>query len=356
MRRLFYIFSLVLASAIAMNSCMKDDMRPVTDFDTGNRGVFVVCEGNFMYGNASLSYYNKDLKSVENTIFLRANGIPLGDVAQSMVINDSTAWVIVNNSGKVYALDSKTFKYKGKITGLVSPRYMQFISTDKAYITDLYSKCIYVVNPVTYSIIKTINIDNNSNEYYRHSSEQIVFSGSKMFVNSWSYDNKILVINTLTDELEDSVEVLKQPRKIVIDKNEKLWVLCDGGYSGSDYAGDAGIVKIDCSSLQTEQTFLFADGSKAVDMKTNKTGDTIYFINGNIYRFPVTATSLPNEAYIEAGNKNFYAIGPDPENSDLYVSDAVDYMQSGVVYRFNSSAVCTDTFNVGIIPNSFVFK
>ena len=65
-----------------------------------------------------------------------------------------------------------------------------------------------------------------------------------MFVNSWSYDNKILVINTLTDELEDSVEVLKQPRKIVVDKNEKLWVLCDGGYAGSDYTGDAGIVKI----------------------------------------------------------------------------------------------------------------
>jgi len=31
-------------------------------------------------------------------------------------------------------------------------------------------------------------------------------------------------------------------------------------------------------------------------------------------------------------------------------------MQSGVIYRYNSNLHCVDSFAVGIIPNSFVFK
>jgi len=356
MKRRKYILSFAIAAGMLLTGCMKDDMRPVTEFDAGDGGVFIVCEGNFMYGNASLSYYDKNKKSVENTVFLRANGFPLGDVAQCLSINDSVAWIVVNNSGKIYAIDVNTFKYKGKITGLVSPRYMQFVSPDKAYVTDMYGKCIYVVNPQTYSVTKTIDISDNSNEYNRHSSEQMVFCDDFMFVNSWSYDNKILIINTANDELVDSIEVLKQPRKMVIDKNKNLWVLCDGGYSGSSYFGDAGIVKINTETLNIEQTLKFKVGSKAIDLKINKTGDTLYYLNEHVWRMPVTANNLPEEEYINAAGRNFYALGCDPENSDLYVSDAVDHMQSGVVYRYNSAKECIDSFSVGIIPNSFVFK
>ncbi len=356
MIRVKYILVLIIAAGMFFSGCMKDDMRPITEFDAGDGGVFIVCEGNFMYGNASLSYYNKNDKTIENTVFLRANGIPLGDVAQSLTIYDSTAWIVLNNSGKIYAIDINTFKVRGKITGLTSPRYMQIVSPTKAYISDMYSKCIYVVNPQTYSIISTINIDDNSGEYYRHSSEQIVFCDNKLFINSWSYDNKILVINTINDELIDSIEVLKQPRKIVLDKNKDLWVLCDGGNPESEYNGEAGIVKINTTSLAIEQSFIFTDDSKATDMKINKTGDTIYYINTDIFRFPITTTNLPEQEYIKSDGNNFYAIGIDPDNSNLYISDAVDYMQSGVIYRFNANALCVDTFDVGIIPNSFVFK
>ncbi len=347
-------FALLVMSLFT--SCMKDDMRPITEFNTGSAGVFIVCEGNFMYGNSSLSYYDSKKRENENTVFLRANGIPLGDVAQSLTINDSTAWIVINNSGKVYAIDVNTFKIKGKITGLTSPRYMRFISPDKAYISDMYAKIIYVVNPQTYSITNTISIHDSEGLYYRHSSEQMIIFENKMFVNSWSYDNKILVIDTDNDKLTDTIEVLKQPRKIVADKNKKLWVLCDGGFPGSEYTGDCGIVRIDMENHQIEETFLLEKSGIASDMQINKTGDTIFLINGDVYRFPVTTNQLPTNAWIEAGNRNLFAIGQDPGDYNIYISDAVDYMQSGVIYRYNPNAQCTDTFTVGITPNSFVFK
>jgi glutamine cyclotransferase len=356
MRRTIQILFIVMTTLLIFCGCMKDNMHPITEFNTSNDGVFIVCEGNFMYGNASLSYYDKNNRNIENTVFLKANGIPLGDVAQCLTINGSTAWIVINNSGKIYAIDINNFKYKGKITGLTSPRYMQFINPNKAYVTDMYSKCIYIVDPNTYSVTNTININDNSETYYRHSSEQIVFCDDYMFVNSWSYDNKILIINTLTDELVDSIEVLNQPRKIVLDNNKKLWVLCDGGYDGSSFYGEAGILKINSNTFEIEQTLTFQIGSKAIDLKINSTGDTIFFINNHIYRMSINQNFLPEEEYINSNGHNFYALGCDPDNSDLYVSDAVDYMQSGVIYRYNSSAECIDSFSVGIIPNSFVFK
>ncbi len=90
-------------------------------------GLFITCEGNFMYGNASLSYYNIEERKVENRVFRRANGADLGDVAQSMTIHDGRGYVVVNNSGIVFIIDPDTFVITGTIEGLTSPRYIHFV-------------------------------------------------------------------------------------------------------------------------------------------------------------------------------------------------------------------------------------
>ena len=71
----------------ALGGCMKWDYGRTEDFSATERGLFIVNEGMFQYGNATLSYYDPETKTVENEVFHRANAFKLGDVAQYLGMN-----------------------------------------------------------------------------------------------------------------------------------------------------------------------------------------------------------------------------------------------------------------------------
>ncbi|MFO7863641.1 MAG: YncE family protein, partial [Salinivirgaceae bacterium] len=65
----------MVLSLLAFLSCMDDDQWYTSStYNEPEKGVFIVNEGNFMYDNASLSYYLPDSLSVLNTVFKEANG------------------------------------------------------------------------------------------------------------------------------------------------------------------------------------------------------------------------------------------------------------------------------------------
>lgn len=220
-------------------SCMEDyGPLETTEFDMSidgeadgvtGKGLFITNEGNFMYGNASLSYYDPVNRHVENEVFVRANGMLLGDVAQSMVIRNGIGWIVVNNSGVIFAIDINTFKEVGRITGFTSPRYIHFLSDEKAYVTQIWDPRIYIINPKEYRITGYIETDMN---FETGSTEQMVQYDKYVFTNCWSYQNRILVIDTETDTVCDHITVGIQPTSLVMDKYNKIWTVTDGGYRG----------------------------------------------------------------------------------------------------------------------------
>ncbi len=365
MRVLLYI----LFSLLMFLSCMNDDV--LQDFErlnlnVKNKAVFISNEGNFMYGNASLSYYNPDTKEVINDVFYNTNALPLGDVAQSVCIHDSLAYIVVNNSGKIYVINSNSFKYVNKITGLVSPRNIFFVDDNKAYISDLYSKKIYIYDKQINQIIGNINIDNGNTEFSQHNSEMFVKVGDKVYVNSWSYDNKVLVINSKTDVLIDSISVGKQPNSMVVDKNNCLWVLSDGGFSGSSFGQEkASLSIINTNNDSIINKLIFSDiNASPSHLCINSTKDSLFFIygswsgnvsNSGIYTMSIYDTELPELPLIPGGNKRIYGLSVSFDN-EIYFSDALDFSQNGVVYRYTTNAQAIDTFKVGINPGGFAFK
>lgn len=328
-------------------ACRKDKPKDLLqpNISIVANGVYITNEGNFMFGNAKVSYYNPTQTMATEDLFQPANNRPLGDVCQSMCLFNGKAYLVINNSNKIEVVNSQTFVSSAVITGFTSPRYFLPVSNNKGYVTDLTSNNIAVVDLSSNTIIKKIPCNGWT--------EELVLSYGKAFVTNQRRD-KVYVINTSTDMLIDSIAVGYASNSIKEDKNGKLWVLCGGNKTNNI---NASLHRINPITNLVEQTFTFSNSTDSPwRLDINGTNDTLYFLNKGVYRIAINSASLPTIPFISQVNNNFYGLGIDPTSGIIYVADAVDYVQRGVIYRYNSNGTLINTFLAGIIPSDFYFK
>lgn len=334
---------------------MKWDYRLEEEFNEPVPGLFIVNEGNFQYGNASLSFYNPVTGEVINEIFIKANGYKLGDVAQSMTVHDDTGWIVVNNSHVIFAIDTGTFKEKGRVEDLTSPRYIHFVNEEKAYVTQIWDNRIFIVNPQTYRITGYITVPGMTME--SGSTERMVQLGKYVYVNCWSYQNCILKIDSTTDEIVDRLEVGIQPEGLALDCNGKLWTTTDGGYDGSPYGyEEPKLVRIDTETFTIEKQWSFPLGHTLRDLQTNGTKDRLYWIDDDVWCMDVNTVTLPEMPCIKSRGTIYYGLTVSPLDDSIYVADAIDYQQAGTIYRYDRDGIKTGEFNVGVNPGAFAWK
>ncbi|MBC8319509.1 MAG: YncE family protein [Bacteroidetes bacterium] len=343
------IFLLIIVQLISCTG--KEDIDPDT-IQIEEGGVFILNEGNFSAANSSLSYYFPATSEINNNLFYQVNDVPLGDVAQSMTINKNIVYLIINNSGNVYGINRETLEFEGKISGLISPREMVFINDQKAYISDLYSTAITIVNPENFEITGNIEIGK--------SSECMVKSGNRILVANWSaynqtgINNTIMVIDTETDALIDSIVVGIEPNSVVIDRDELLWVMCSGGFMNDELPT---LWKINPGTLEVEKALTFTNILQSPDnLCINGTLDTLYFLNKGVFCMSVYDQELPDDTIISEDDNNYYAVGIDPVTNEIYVSDVLDYNQNGMVFRYSPTGNLISSFEAGIIPGCFEFN
>ncbi|MGZ3862779.1 MAG: YncE family protein [Bacteroidia bacterium] len=336
----------ILLMAGVVSSCKKD-IPPKRASSTGSistvKKLLICNEGNFGSGNSTISLYDPSGGSIVYDAYAPANSNQyIGDVVQSGKLFAEKYFWVVNNSGKVVVTD-KNFIKLSSITGFISPRYMEIVSNNKAYVSNLQlnsaaANYIQVFDLNSNTISKNIRLDGWT--------EEMVQSYGKVYVCN-QRRNYVYVINSSTDAVVDSIYVNATSACIVKDKNEKLWVSCN-----ADAANNvpARLLRIDPVADTVEADISLQTTSNSVSrLKINSAGNILYYMMNDIFKFPITATT-PSSAFIAQGNRAFYGLCVDPADETIYVSDAIDFNQDGNVLRYKSDGTYVNTFKAGVSP------
>ena len=334
---------LLLLSCTRLSELPQDNLNPLLP---NGAGLFLINEGNFRLGNGSLSFYSYDSAKIYNNIFSKVNNRILGDVPNSMKTYGDFLYIIVNNSGKIEIVNKNTMKSVKTITGLISPRNIAFVDTRKAYVTSMYSDSITIIDLNSNSISGYINI--------RRTSEAIEVAGQKAFVAEWFGGKEVMVINTVNNKVIDSTEVGMEPESMVLDRNNTLWVLCNGGWERTNYAE---LIGLNTLSSNVQKRFIFPTRLASPScLQINGKGDTLYYLENGVKYFPVNARELPSVPLISEEDHIFYKLGIDPVNSDIFITDAVDYQQKGFLLHYKHDGTFISQYQASILPGLMCFK
>lgn len=346
-RFLLFLNVLVFFFFTACSDDVDDTTTPPVDIGFTN-GVFILNEGNFQSGDASIDFLHKADMTISESIFSTANNLPLGDVAQSMTIFDGNAYIVVNNSSKIEVVNAETFVSVATIEGLTSPRYILPVGEQKAYVSDLFSGSISIVNLMTNTVTGSIPLAGWS--------EEMLLSGGEVFVTSICSEY-LYVIDVATDAVTDSVAIGYAANSLELDKNGNLWVLASGDLIPCWGVESQGIfpqlTQLDPFSKTIFQTWTFDNGAPS-DLSINGEGDQLYFIHQGIHTMNIDAANLPTAPLIDAENANLYSLEIDPQTENIYSSDA-SFDQKGAILQYQADGTLLNTFVGGIGTGQFYF-
>ncbi len=338
-KKLFYLTIITF-----MFSCKKEEEAIITTpFEAEHGSVYISNEGNFQSGNATVTYFNPANKIINDNPFKQVNNQSLGDICQSMNIINGKLYIVVNNSGKIEICDPYSLKKELTISGLTSPRYIFPVNSSKAYVTDAYSNHISILNLNNHSISGTIAINGWT--------EQLLLKNNKIFVTNTS-TNYLYIINPDTDLLTDSIFISKGANSILEDLNGKIWILCGGDYLNTY---NATLYRINPDNKQVENSFAFSTGEFPSRLCINSSGDSLYYINNSVYKMGIEELSRPALPFIASSGNNFYGLAVDKSKNEIYVSDAIDFIQKGKIFRYRPDGSVIENFLAGIIPGDFIF-
>lgn len=348
---------LLISSMILAVSCVDDkpEQPEPNNNNSSGRKVFIANEGSLGNGNASFSFYNIDKDSIYNNIYENANGQGLGDVFQSMLIDNDRIYLAINNSDKVAVIDKTTYKLTGNIS-VPKPRYLLKLNADKMYVSSLYNAQINIVNPSSLQVTGKIDID------YKNSEGLTALNG-KVYACNWDTAcNYFYEIDPNKDSITARIAIAgRASQQVLVDKNQMLWVLAGNVYKGKV----ATLTQINPQTRSIVKSFTFPSGADIMKPCFNPTKDTLYFLGVNynggtdyngVYRMPIDAGALPVNLFIPAQPlQYFWGLAVDSVSNQIYVADPKGFIQNGTISIYQTDGSKIKSFNVGIGPGFFIF-
>ena len=321
--------------------------------------VYVLSEGQFGAGDGAVSTFDRTSKALTVDAFGNANnGAKLGDVVQSMGIQGSKGYIVVNASNKIEVVNLADFKTAGTIAGLTQPRYFTSTSATRGYITEWRGPYTGYL-PGVLSILDLSTNTVSSRVTVGRNPEQLLALGGKIYVPN-SLDNTVSVIDEATGTLTSTIAVADGPGSIVADKDGNVWVLCSGfvtylsvpPYTATRVSNGT-LVRFNPASPATQLKLTFPGTAGPSQLRINPAKDQLYYhFGGSEYQVSIAATALPTTPFLR---RSFTGFGLDPRDGTIYGAISPSYNSNGRFIRYQPSGAPIDSFTVKVGPNGFVF-
>jgi hypothetical protein len=330
---------LILVGLNLFIACDKSTLPP--EEPISDDGFFVVCEGNFNWGNASISSYDEGKDQETQEYFKAVNGFSLGDIAQSMFETDENYIIVVNNSGKIEIVAKDDFLLVHTLDEFESPRFFQSINDSMAYVSDLFADQLYIVDYAQGTMMGSIPVNSWSEQMVQHEdSVYVCLYGSQT----------IGIINSLSHQVVSEIDLAMSPSQIRIDSEGKIWVLASSWGNGSI------IYRIDPETRMIEGEWIFEEANTIIQLETSTNGTQIYLLSsqGEVYKFSNLSSTIIDPIF-SVDLEGMYGLDIDDQGG-IYICQAYDFVQNGSVRKFNESGVEQYSVTTGIGPNSIVFR
>lgn len=345
MKRIYFL----LFAFVFIASCNKDKPSP----NPTAKGVYVVNEGLFNFGQAEVSFYNPATNEVSNDLFHAVNGYSLGDVGQSMFIKDSVGYIVVNNSAKVEVVkipgmqSIRTIAIPGS-----SPRNFLPVNDSIAYVTELFAKKIWVVNYKTGALAGYVTTQGWTENMFKIGND--VFVQQKINALLSNTFATLLKVNVVANtEQHNNTFGGRDANGIVKDKLDRIWVAVD---EDTALGLKAGFYCFD-KDLAEQKSFFFTTGHHHPgNLCVDAAGENLYFSDKDVFTFSINDNAVPTGFLISGTGKNIYSMRMDPATDDIYMSDALDFVQQSIVYRYNKNGALLHSFTAGVIAGNFAFS
>jgi hypothetical protein len=299
-------------------------------------------------------------------VYANANQAPIGDVLQSISLQDSLAYLIINNSGLIKVVRRSDASLVANIGGFTTPRYLHLYQNGrKALVTELYDRQLFVLDLASNSIQKTIPVQGWTEQMAEVNG--LIYIAERQRPNLAPSDNypvqrQILVFDPSTESITDSIplsvdsSMYMPDGKLVKDQLGHLWV---STVYDTAVASEAVILKINPSNQEVQRIAYAARGAVIRGLAYDQQEDIVYWLSGGdgLNKVVQASSLMPFLSSTSVlGFTNWYSLGVDPQNGDLYLSDAIDYVQQGIVYRYDAQIQLRDSFRTGIIPAFMAFE
>lgn len=335
----------ILSFVILTFSCTKDENTDTVDYSSG---VFVVNEGPFGNGTGTITFQNGQ-DTIQDVFGRENSGKALGNIVQSMIKLGDKYFISINNGAKIQVVNAKDFKSIGEINGINVPRYF-VADQNKLYIShwgaDFNSGAVYEINPETMTLSKPISIGG--------APENMIIKNDKLYVavsssSAQNKSNKVVVIDTKTNLVIKTIVVGDSPEAIVLDKNDDLWVICNGLTDWTNPAQNTNGSLYKIKNDLVVASFTISNGANG--LVVDKNGDRLYFLMGDrVMAHDITDQVFENESVYDG---LYYGIGYDKSNGRIYLADAGDFQSKGRAIFINPETQTTGRFTTGIAPGFF---